>query len=114
MQISDHRAGDLLVITLIGRLDSATAPLLAPKFDAHIQSGEAAFVVDCSELHYISSAGLRIFLLASRQLDPRGGRIVLAAPRRHVLEVIQLGGFSAILPHFQDLESAIASLTDIG
>ncbi len=110
MKITETRAPGYLVITLNGRLDSATAPLLGPRLDALINEGETTFIVDCADLHYLSSAGLRTLLQATRQLGTKGGRITLAAPRPHVLEVIELSGMTSVLPNFADLEAAIAAL----
>ncbi len=108
VQISETKMANRLVIGLTGRLDSATSPLLDVRLGALIEGGETQIVFDCTQLHYLSSAGLRVLLVGAKKLSGRGGRIVLAAAKSHVLEVVHLGGFESIFPHFSTIEAAIA------
>ena len=109
MQILETKVANRLVVGLTGRLDSATSPLLDARMVVLIEGGENWFVFDCAQLHYLSSAGLRVLLVMSKKLAPRGGRIVLAGAKSHVLEVLHLGGFETVFPHFATLEAALSA-----
>jgi anti-anti-sigma factor len=53
-------------------------------------------VIDLSGMEYVSSAGLRVFLVAARRLGTEG-KLVLCCPTGHVRRVLDLVGFSSIL-----------------
>ena len=109
MQIREKKIGDRLLIALTGRLDGTTAGLLEERFNSLIQLGERHFVLDCSELTYLSSAGLRVLFAATRKLTSPGGRIVFAAVKSHVLDVVHLSGSDGIFPQFATVDAALAN-----
>ena len=96
-----------LVLGLEGRLDTVTHPLLEARLAAGINGGERQFVLDCVQLHYLSSLGLRVLLTNAKKLAPLQGRIVLAALQPHVLDVLQLGGYTSIFSHYQTVAAAL-------
>lgn len=84
-----------LRLTVTGRLDTSTAPLL----DSAIEewSGEAEeLLLDCGGLEYISSAGLRVILRAHKLMSGRGG-LKLRAVNDSIMEVFDITGFVDIL-----------------
>ncbi|HEX3730050.1 MAG TPA: STAS domain-containing protein, partial [Opitutaceae bacterium] len=52
---------------------------------------------DCAQLHYVSSAGLRVFLSAAKKAKVAGGRAAFAALTPIVQEIFELSGFTGIL-----------------
>lgn len=109
MEIQEQLRGKVLVLEPVGRLDSLTCR----EFEARLLpalSGNEAVVVDCAKLEYISSAGLRVLLVAAKQNRTTGGRLALAALRDNLREVFDISGFSAIFAIHPTIEAAIASL----
>lgn len=95
MQIEAARADDTLTLKLRGRLDIGTAPALAKELE-----GAAArhLVLDFDECGYVSSAGLRELLKAQKQQAAAGGTLLLANVSREVQEVLDMTGFSSLIP----------------
>jgi anti-anti-sigma factor len=68
--------------------------------------------VDLAGLRYISSAGLRVLLVAAKRLKPEGGRLLLAAPSELVGQVLEIAGFSAMLETCPTIEEALARVAN--
>jgi anti-anti-sigma factor len=94
-----------------GRLDSQSSPLFEQELLQYIESGGGRLLLDFSELTYISSAGLRVILVAAKRMKAVGGRFVLAALNDQVSEVFEISGFSRLLDIVPDYDSAAARLT---
>ena len=67
MQVNESKNGDIVVLSVSGRLDSNTSLDFEEKVIASIKSGERKVVLDFGTLEYISSAGLRVLLKATRE-----------------------------------------------
>ncbi len=94
-----------------GRLDfSAAADFQAQVEQALAGAGPppAALIIECAGLEYISSAGLRVFLLAARSAQRSGLSFSVCALRQSVHEVFDLSGFSRVMAVHPDRSSALA------
>ncbi len=95
MQINKTSENDRLIIALEGRLDTLTAPQL----DAEIQGkldGIKSLVFDFRKLDYISSAGLRILLIAQKIMNKQGSMVIKNASS-DIKEIFEVTGFCDIL-----------------
>lgn len=95
MQINKITDNDSLTIALKGRLDTLTAPQL----DAEIQGkldGVKSLIFDFKNLDYISSAGLRILLMAQKIMNKQGSMVVKNASSE-IKEIFEVTGFCDIL-----------------
>ena len=95
MQINKTTENDKLTIALEGRLDTLTAPQL----DAEIQGkldGVKSLVFDFKKLDYISSAGLRILLMAQKIMNKQGSMVVCNV-QEDIQEIFEVTGFVDIL-----------------
>ncbi len=81
---------------IIGRVDTVTAPELE-KILLPLWTNKTTLVFDCTDLEYISSAGLRVVLMAHKSLVSKGGKFILRNLNKEVRSVIDLTGFSRIL-----------------
>ncbi len=71
LTIAKELSGDTLDVKLTGRLDSATASQFENEVNNHLD-GVNNLNIDCEGLEYISSAGLRVFLSACKEIGTRG------------------------------------------
>jgi anti-anti-sigma factor len=110
MDISEDRKAGSVILALSGRLDATTAKTFEEKVLGVIDSGAQRLVVDLSLLEYVSSSGLRVFLLAAKRLQGTQGKIVLCALKDHIRHVFDLAGFSSILSIYGSRDEAIKSL----
>jgi len=110
MQIAESRDGEVLVLALEGRLDAATAAAFEERLLARIADGERRIAVDAGAISYVSSAGLRVFLMAARRLAPPDAGFAVAALQPQVREVFDVAGFSSVLSLHPSLDAAVAAL----
>ena len=94
MDISEDRKADAVILALSGKLDATTAKTFEDRILGVINSGTQRLVVDLSQLDYVSSSGLRVFILAAKRLQTVDGKIVLCSMKDHVRQVFDLAGFS--------------------
>jgi anti-anti-sigma factor len=84
------------VIAINGRLDTLTAPeLQAPLFDSIRQHKKT--VLDFSDLEYVSSAGLRVLLMAQKSAMACTAALVIRKVSAEIREIFDMTGFSDIL-----------------
>jgi anti-anti-sigma factor len=85
-----------LVLAPARRLDSATAPDFETQLLGRIEAGASAVLLDFSAVDYISSAGLRVILLAGKRLKTVGGRLALCGLSEECLEAFRISGFDTL------------------
>jgi len=110
MEITIKQQDDVSVYYISKDLVSDTSPQLEEKIVAGIDSGEKKIVLEFTDLDYISSAGLRVLMIAAKKLRPVGGKLVIASPKEDVKEVFDIAGLSNIFPIFATLDEAIGNL----
>lgn len=96
MDIKKTVDGNAVTLALSGRLETMTAPQL----DAEVQSlpeGVTELLMEISSLEYVSSAGLRVFLVAHKKMKSRGGAMKISGANASVKKVFDITGFSPIL-----------------
>ena len=95
MTIEKIANGGTITLKVIGRLDTTTAPQLEETVVAAAAEAKN-LILDCAELAYVSSAGLRVILKAQK-LMMRKGTMKLTHVNETVMEVLEITGFSDIL-----------------
>lgn len=93
MKINANNNNGILHIGLDGRLDTTTAPELE-RFLGENYDGTGSIVIDCEQLSYISSAGLRVLLATHKKTK---GAMKLTNVCELVMEVFEMTGFADIL-----------------
>ena len=66
-------------------------------------------VIDLAGVDYVSSAGLRVILLAGKRLKAGGGRLALAGLRDNVREVFEMSGFLTLFPVLPTVDAALVA-----
>jgi anti-anti-sigma factor len=108
MQISEERAGRVVVVAPVGRVDSTTSSALDEHLVGLAQAGERRIVLDFSGVDDISSAGLRVVLTLAKRTKDSGGRVALAALGDSVKQVFELAGFLPLFVVEATREAAVA------
>ena len=93
MQININTQGKETVATLIGRLDTPASIELAEQFDILAGKAGGTVVLDCSQLEYISSSGLRLFLTLRKAAASKGGKVIVRGINSDVRSVFMITGF---------------------
>ena len=97
---------DVLVLNPTGRIDGATAKAYEEALLDQISSGHSKILMNCEAVEYVSSAGLRVLLMAFRRAGDAAGKLVLCAVKEHVHDVFKHSGFAEIIPIHEDRETA--------
>ena len=95
MTIEKNLNGTELTVTIVGRLDTVTAPQLEAEFKGNI-NGVEKLVLDFAELEYLSSAGLRV-LLAAQKVMNKQGEMIIKNVNETINEIFEVTGFIDIL-----------------
>ena len=114
MNVSSRRFANAVVLRVEGRLDQDTcegfrADLMKYVDDAAREGG--TIVLDLSPLDYVSSAGLRCFMLASRQAKAHHGRIFVAALQPMVSEIFEISHFNLVFQVFPTVREALGAVS---
>ena len=114
MDFSQAVYADVRVVSVKGRVDHATADQfkaqLWPLLASCSADGEK-FLLDLSGLEYISSAGLRVLMLAAREVKTRSGTLVVAELQPVVKEIFEISRFNVVFRVYPDLRAALAELS---
>jgi len=85
-----------IVATLIGDLDNVASPEAARGFEPVFERTDCNVLIDCTELNYISSSGLRILLNLYKHTHSNGHWVILKGISDDIREVLFLGGFTQL------------------
>jgi anti-sigma B factor antagonist len=100
------------VVVVTGEIDMATAPMLGRELTSAIESGDGPVVLDLTEVTFLDSSGLRVAIVAHRDLGDRGRRLaVVCDPEGHVRRTFALAGLADVLDLHPSREAALAELT---
>ena len=110
MDLHEDTSGDVTILEITGRIDSTTAPVLGEKLSAELATPQRRIVLDLRQLEYISSAGFRVLLLASRRAEEAGTRFALCSVTGKVRQLFDVGGFLDLFPISGSREEAITAL----
>ena len=97
MNLTNRKEGSVLYVTLDGRLDSASAAEIEGPLYTLVHDSVDNVVIDCQNMDYIASSGLRILLALYKMIHPRGGEVVLKNVDPYVMEIFEMTGFTDIL-----------------
>ena len=110
MEITSKEFKHCHLLTVDGRIDSATAPQFGQKLDALVADGVFKIVIDMSKLEFMSSAGFRALLAAQRQCRRYNrGEVLLASVPERIKEALELAGFTELFRLFPDPLEAVGS-----
>lgn len=81
------------VVRLVGRLDTPASPEVSKALEPVQNDASGTIVLDCSEMEYISSSGLRIFLTLRKAAAAKGGRVVVKSISSDIRQIFMMTGF---------------------
>lgn len=110
MNIQVEQQDAVTAITLMGRLDGITMQQLEQQLIQLLGQGNKHFLFQLEQLDYISSAGLRVMLLAIKRTKVIQGSVVLCMMQSNVRDIFDLSGFSSIFTIYNSEEEAWAYL----
>ncbi|HQV29196.1 MAG TPA: STAS domain-containing protein [Thermoflexales bacterium] len=110
MQLKVKALKKIDIVTVSGRMDSATAPEFDNALKGLQLEGRHKIVLDFAGLDYMSSAGLRAMVAALKEAKAHNGSVLVAAANDKIRDTIALVGFQSLFPVFDDILEAVDSL----
>ena len=110
MEIGWSRDSGVLVAKPVGRVYSAQYIEWQAALMAGIKPDDRAMVLDCDQVTYLSSAGLRVVLEAAQKFEGPGRAFALSRPTKRVRKVLAASGFDKILWIFDSADKAIQAV----
>ncbi len=109
MEIATKDFKRVAVMSVSGRVDSATAPELEGKLRELVEADKTQIVLDLKDVEYMSSAGLRAMVSTLKAVKRVNGDLRISSPSPRVEEVLRLAGLTSIFSIHPSQEEAVAS-----
>lgn len=93
MEVKIVRENAEITAYFIGRLDTPASLEIAPQMDELAAEAGGTIILDCKELSYISSSGLRIFITLRKAAAEKGGKIIVRNISTEIRSVFMMTGF---------------------
>ena len=93
MKVTIEEKDQTLVAVLSGRLDTAVSQEVATQLQPLVDNANKTIILDCKELEYISSSGLRIFLTIRKAAATKGGKVIVKDISTEIRQVFMMTGF---------------------
>jgi anti-sigma B factor antagonist len=111
LTITTTSQGSVTILKLTGFLDGHTFVPLEKALDQAIKAGSKRIALDLSELGYIASAGVGLFINTQHKLKGDSGDLQLASPTANVREIFSILGLDAIFTIHATVDAAVKALS---
>ena len=108
----DTESADIIVINLIGQIDTYSSSYFQNKIETVINYGYTRIVFNMAETKFVSAMGVSSFVNLLKTISGRGGHIALVSVRKNVLEVFKLSRFVSLFTIKEDIHSAVLSFDE--
>ena len=111
----DHtrKAGDVVVVEMSGRLDSRSSGEAGDRIVHIVQGEDRQILLNLQNVHYVSSAGLRIILLGSKLLQGNHGELKICCVEEAVKRVLETSGFDSLIRMYNTEAEALSAFAKI-
>ena len=90
-EIKEQNGG--IYATVSGRLDTPAAVTAQQEIKPLLENADKEIVLDCTDLEYISSSGLRLLLTIRKEASAKGGKVIIAHISDEIKKVFMMTGF---------------------
>jgi anti-sigma B factor antagonist len=101
---------DIVGLVLKGSLDVATAPEVRDLLVRLIDEGRYRMVLDMTEVDFVDSIGLGVFVGVVHRLRPHDGVMAVAAPSAQVRKVFEITQLVRVLPLYESVDKAFTAI----
>jgi len=113
MKIETRKAGDVVVVEMSGRLDSRSSGEAGDRIVHIVQGEDRQILLNLQNVHYVSSAGLRIILLGSKLLQGNNGELKICCVEEAVKRVLETSGFDSLIRMYNTEAEALSAFAKI-
>ena len=97
MKVEISQTDNQVMVSIEGRLDTVTSSEFEKTVSPYFTTPAIELVLNCAAMEYISSAGLRVVLMAHKSITAKGGKFIIRNLNNEVRSVFDMTGFSRIL-----------------
>ena len=110
--VEGSRTDRAVILVIGGRVDTEAASQLERVWRQWLLPSDRNLILDFTGLQYISSAGLASILVASKEVDQLGGRLLVCGLPARIKSIFVLVGFDSLFPLFEDCTVALADCVE--
>lgn len=93
MEVVIEKQNEVVTVFLKGRLDTLASQEVAQQLEGLAKDASGTIIMDCTEMSYISSSGLRIFLTLRKAASEKGGKVIVRGISNDICSVFMMTGF---------------------
>ena len=93
MEVTINRQDDKTIVVFAGRLDTPSSQEVSNALEPVVADAKGTIILDCKDLEYISSSGLRIFLTVRKAAAAQGGSVIVKGMRDAIRNIFMMTGF---------------------
>jgi anti-sigma B factor antagonist len=109
MEVTEGRAGNTTTtLRIVGRVDSSVSKVLEQKV-LDVVTRDDRIVLDLRDMNYVSSAGLRSFIILAKHARSRNQTIALAGMQEEITEIFEISGLLELFAVYDSVEAAVAA-----
>jgi anti-anti-sigma factor len=107
MNFTTEKINNFSILNIDGRIDTTNSTIFESEIDKIFSAGEKDIILDCSGLKYISSSGLRVFLIAQKRVNALKGKLHVSNMQPAIMDIFVISGFSNIFRIFDTRQEAL-------
>jgi anti-anti-sigma factor len=107
MELAIKKSENCTIVEIKGKLNTTNFSSVEKEFGQLIEKGEHNILVDCEHLDYVSSSGLRVFLVTLKSLNKLKGKFVLCNLQESIIDIFEVSGFITIFEVYKTKVQAL-------
>ncbi len=107
MELIERKTGKCMIISIKGRLDTINYSILEKRLTELLDQNIDRILINCAQMDYVSSSGLRILLMALKRITMVKGKFVLCSLQDNIREIFEISGFTTIFEIHPNEEDAL-------
>jgi anti-sigma B factor antagonist len=107
MELAIKKSENCTVVEIKGKLNTTNFSSVEKEFAQLIEKGQHNILVDCENLDYVSSSGLRVFLVTLKSLNKLKGKFVLCNLQESIIDIFEVSGFITIFEVYKTKAQAL-------
>ena len=93
MEVFIEKENNVTTARFVGRLDTPASQEVSKSVEPILEDPTGTIVLDCKDMEYISSSGLRIFLTIRKAAASKGGKVIVKDFNNDIRQVFMMTGF---------------------
>jgi anti-anti-sigma factor len=107
MNLKITKQSDYVLSEVDGRIDTTNAGEFEKSMIEAMESGSGLLILDCTRMNYISSSGLRVFLVIQKKMTAAGRKFMLCGLQPAIKEIFEISGFTYVFTIHENVEACL-------